>query len=339
VARKNRPPKEPKVKKVKEKKPKKERPAKKRRQKKETLLSDKKEKKTKGKLIKIGLPILLVILILAGAAFFILKSGMLSGGVKTSDNEAELAEKQSRYSQAQTYYKQGDYYDASAMFILLGDYEDSKAMAEKIKLASSYPAKGAGISEYIGCDVVNNYIACYKNYAEIEKALGVTETTSQTDATNSADATTNTTTEEDSKNTETTKKSEEKIQYDESTIATVTEKTNELMDAGNLVKCLNLPADHFMYGAHESLKRSADYGNQAAWKIQEGVKDGTYKPNGDTEVSTEVKTLLENMKSENDAFLQEVDTLLSANLLDMIGYSNTGACMKRYSATIGAFYK
>lgn len=334
MARKNRPPKE-----VKAKKPKKERPVKKRRQKKETLFSEKKEQKTKGKLIRIGLPILLVILILAGAAFFILKSGMLSGGVKTSDNEAELAEKESRYSQAQTYYKQGDYYDASAMFTLLGDYEDSKTMAEKIKLASSYPAKGAGISEYIGCDVVNNYIACYKNYAEIEKALGVTETTTPAEATNSNGSTAETTTEEDSKKTEETEKTEEKIEYDESTIATVVEMTNELMAAGNMVKCLNLPADHLMYGAHESLKRSADYGNQAAWKIQEGVKDGTYKPDGTSEVATEVKTLLVSMKSENDAFLQEVDALLSANLLDMIGYSNTGACMKRYSATIGAFYK
>ena len=338
MARKNRPPKEPKVKKVKEKKSKKERPAKKRRQK-ETLLSEKKEQKSKGKLIKIGLPILLVILILAGAAFFILKSGMLSGGVKTSANEAELAEKKSRYSQAQTYYKEGDYYDASAMFTLLGDYEDSKTMVEKINLASSYPAKGAGISEYIGCDVVNSYIACYKNYAEIEKALGVTETTTSAEATESTESTTDKTTEEDSEKTEETEKTEEKIEYDESTVATVVEMTNELMAAGNLVKCLNLPADHLLYGAHESLKRSADYGNQAAWKIQEGVKDGTYKPDGTSEVATEVKTLRDSMKSENDAFLQEVDALLSANLLDMIGYSNTGACMKRYSATIGAFYK
>jgi len=340
VARKKRPPKEPKIKapkekKIKTKKPRKERPAKKRRPPKETLLAGEAGKKPKGKLLKIGLPILLVLLILAGAAFFILKSGMLTGGGGNADKEAEQAEKQSRYTQAQSDYSKGKFYDASAMFTILGDYQDSKEMVEKIKLEKSYPGKGAEISEYIGCDIINDYIACYKNYAEIEQALGGTDTTTQS----GDSATTSSTSESSSKSSGETKKTESKIEYDDSTIATVTEKTNELMAAGNLVDCLNLPADHPLYAAHESLKRSADFGNQAAWKIQEGVKNGTYKPNGDTETATEVKTLLDSMKNENDAFLQAVDAMLNANLLEMISYSNTGVCMKRYSATIGAFYQ
>jgi hypothetical protein len=95
---------------------------------------------------------------------------------------------------------------------------------------------------------------------------------------------------------------------------------------------------NILYSANESLKKSAEYSVEAAKKIREGVDKGTYKPGGTSETDTEIKTLLDNMKAENDKFLTQIDTIIGANGLAMLGYTNAGNCMKRYSQTIVVFY-
>lgn len=352
----------------------------------------KSKKGSKKKLLKFGIPILLVLLIAAGAAFFILKSGFFSGGGAASGNHEDPAVKEKEYTQAQDYYSAGKYFDASAMFTLLADYEDSKEMLEKIDLNSHYPDNGAKIAEYIGSDVVNNYVHSYKNFKDINTALVIKEETTEapekenpeesstgthentpeksinkrTSKTNqiassetteestaeSNKSTSEQTTEEstsgshestteETENTEKKneeEKTEEKIEYDEAVKETVKEKTNELITAGHLVESLNLSSDNVLYKAHESLKKSAEFSIEAATKIQEGVEAGTYSPDGTNEASQEVKTLLAEMKAENDIFVAEIEKIINQDGLAFVRYANTGECMKRFSESVVAFY-
>lgn len=298
------------------------------------------------KLIKLAIPILLVIMIVAGAAFFILKSGMFSGSGEASGNHEDPAEKEKEYAKAQDYYSAGKFYDASALFTLLEDYENSKEMLGKIDLNSHYPGNGAKIAEYIGSDVVNGYISSYQNYKDITTELGTMEKTTEKATEEKTEKTTeksaeetDKTAEETEKTTEATEKSEEKIEYDESVKETVKEKTHELIKAGNQVKSLNLSSDNILYAANEILKKSADYNIQAAEKIQEGVEAGTYSPNGTNEISKEVQTLIDEMKNENNHFVTEVEKIINDHGIEFVSYSKTGEYMKRFSESIDIFYR
>ncbi|MBC3797283.1 hypothetical protein [Acetobacterium tundrae] len=299
---------------------------------------EKEPKKEKSKLLKIGLPIGLLVLILAGAGFFILKSGMFFSSGMASGSKEDTAEEGNQYTQAQAYYTEGKYYDASALFTLLGDYEDSKEMLGKIKLENSYPGNGSQISEYIGSDVINDYIRVNKNYADINTALSVTNTADAAAQTDTAAKTDTAAQTDAAAQTDSAAKTDAKTEYDEGAKETVKEKTDEIMAAGNRVKCLNLSSSNIMNDVNEVLKKSADYSNQAAWKIQEGVKNGTYQPDGTSQESQEVKTLLDSMNSQNDIFLKQVDETISGKLTDMLSYSEAGACMKKYSESYTLFY-
>lgn len=284
------------------------------------------EKNRKKKLLKIGIPIALVLLIVTGLTLFILKSGIFFGKSTISSNQENRVANEQDYAQAQTYYAEGSNYDASALFTLFGDYENSEEMLKKIDLENLYTGNGIKIAEYIGSDVVNNYICIINNYNDINTVLAATEKTTEQTAAK--------TTEETDKTTEAAKKSEETIKYDETTIATVKEKTNEMIAAGNRVKALNLNSNNVLYAASETLKKSADYNNQVAQKIQEGVKAGTYQPDGSDEITQEIKTLVENMSTENNSFVTQIETIISDNSIDIVHYSKSGTCLKRYLESI-----
>lgn len=344
---------------------------------------NKSKKSGKKKLFKIMIPVILVIFLLGGA-FFAFKSGLIfsSHAAQEEDNSAE---KSDIYIQAETYYSEGCYYDASALFSFLGEYEDSIEMAAKIDLNSKYPDNGAKISEYIGSDVVNNYISSYKNHSdittELENATNTTtepstttevqpssgaessqpskkgapnpvkEKVSSTTAEESAPTTTenasseepSSTTIEDSNSSEEPaateeKATDEKIEYDEAVVEAVKVKTHELIIAGDYVKNLNLSNDNILFEAQETLKRSADYSNQAAEKILEGVEAGTYKPGGSSELSKEVTALIDNMNKENDLFRTQIEEIISSNILLIIKHPNAGELMNRYSESIYVLY-
>lgn len=298
------------------------------------------------KLIRLAIPILLVIMIVAGAAFFILKSGMFSGGGEASGHHKDPAEKEQEYAKAQEYYSAGKFYDASAMFTVLADYENSEEMLGKIDLNSHYPGNGAKIAEYIGSDVINGYISSYQDYKDITTALDTVAKTTEKTTEEKTEKPTEKTAEETDKTAETTekpteetKKTEETIKYDDTVKKTVKEKTDELLKVGNQVKSLNLSSDNILYTANEILKKSADYSIQAAEKIQEGVEAGTYSPNGTNEISKEVQTLIDEMKNENNHFVIEVEKIINDHGIEFVSYSKTGECMKRFSESIDIFYQ
>ena len=291
------------------------------------------EKNSKKKLLKIGIPIALVLLIAAGATLFILKSGMFFGKSAPSNSQENTVDMEKDYAQAQTYYTDGSYYDASVLFTLLGDYENSEEMLGKIDLETIYAGNGVKIAEYIGSDVINNYLCIHDNYNAINTALGATEETTEKPAEKATEET-DKTAEDTEKSAAEAKKTEEKIVYDKAVIATVKEKTDEMITAGNRVKSLNLTSDNVLYAANEVLKKSADYNIQVAQKIQEGVDAGTYQPNGSNETTQEVKTLVENIGTENSNFIAQIETIISVNAIDIVGYSETGTCLNRYLESI-----
>nr|WP_320025700.1 hypothetical protein [uncultured Acetobacterium sp.] len=358
--------------------------------------NNKKSKKSGKKLpLKIIIPAVLVILLIGGGAFFVLKSGIFFGA-HAANEEDNSVDKAAIYIQADTFYSEGHYYDASALFSFLGEYEDSVEMLTKIDLNSMYPDNGTKITEYVGSDVINNYILSYKNHTEIttelENATKTTEAPASETKSESKEPSSTTTestqptkktapntskelvasntseeaapaveeksthgeeatpaaeeknthgeeaapaTEEKSTTTEepekTEEKAQEKIEYDKAVIEAVKEKTHEIVLAGNLVKSLNLPSDSPLYEAHETLKRSADYSNQAAEKILEGVEAGTYKPGGTGEVAEEVNTLFENMNKETELFHNQVSDVIALNLFELIKCPDAGELLKRYS--------
>lgn len=330
--------------------------------------NNKKSKKNGKKLpLKIIIPAVLVIFLIGGGAFFVLKSGMFFGS-HASAEEDNSVDKAAIYIQADTFYSEGHYYDASALFSFLGEYEDSVEMLTKIDLNSRYPDNGTKITKYVGSDVINNYILSYKNHteitAELENATKTTEapasetkseskepssttaestqptkkaapnTSKELVASNTSGESTSST-EEKSTTTEepekTQEKADEKVEYDKAVIEAVKEKTHEIVLAGNLVKSLNIPSDNPLYEAHETLKRSADYSNQAAEKILEGVEAGTYKPGGTGEVAEEVNTLLENMNKETELFHNQVSDVIALNLFELVKCPDAGELLKRYS--------
>ena len=343
----------------------------------------KSKKDGKKKLFKIIIPTLLIFLLIGGGGFFVLKSGIFFGN-PAANQEDNSVDKAAIYIQAETFYSEGRYFDASALFSFLGEYEDSKEMLTKIDLNKKYPDNGSKISEYIGSDVINNYILSYKNYSEIatelENATKKTDaaptTTSEESLNNqesgqptkksssspvkekiasnaTAESTTTTENTSSEKPTSTTpedtssssepaatkeKTTEEKIEYDEAVVQAVKERTHDLIIVGNLVKSLNLSNDNILYDAHETLKRSADYSNQAAEKILEGVEAGTYKPGGTSEVSKEVAALIENMNNENTLFTTQIEEIIGSNILLIIKHPNAGELMNRYSESIYVFY-
>lgn len=342
--------------------------------------NNKKSKKSGKKLpLKIIIPVVLVIFLIGGGAFFVLKSGLFFGDQASAEEDTSV-DKAAIYIQAETVYSEGRYYDASALYSFLGDYEDSSEILAKIDLNSKYPDNGTKIAQYVGCDLINNYILSYKNHTdittELENATKTTEKPASESKSESKDssltteestqptkkAAPNTTKElvasnpseeaapaaeeksthgeESVKNEEKTEdkteekaeeKAEEKIEYDEAVIESVKEKTHQLVLAGNLVKSLHLPSDSPLYEAHETLKRSADYSNQAAEKILEGVEAGTYKPGGTGEVAEEVNTLLENMNKETELFHNQVSDVIALNIFLIVKCPDAGELMDRYS--------
>lgn len=344
--------------------------------------NNKKSKKSGKKLpLKIIIPAVLVIFLIGGGAFFVLKSGIFFGD-HASAEEDNSVDKAAIYIQAETVYSEGRYYDASALYSFLGDYEDSSEMLAKIDLNSKYPDNGTKIAQYVGSDVINNYILSYKSHTEIttelENATKTTEapaseTKSESKEPSSTTAESTQPTKKTAPNTskelvasnpseeaapaaaeksthgeeaapaaaeestsaeepeKTEEKADEKIEYDKAVIESVKEKTHGLVLAGNLVKSLNLPSDSPLYEAHETLKRSADYSNQAAEKILEGVEAGTYKPGGTGEVAEEVNTLMENMNKETELFHNQVSDVIALNLFQLVKCPDAGELLDRYS--------
>lgn len=372
MAKKEKPPKKektPKEKKPKKVREKKEKVPKTNEVKKQSLLSKSDTdqegeaappKKGKKKLLIIGGAALLVLLLAAGGAFFLIQSGIL-GSLFGSGSEEVAIDKPQIYTDGLSYYQAGNYYDAKTAFGYIEGYQDSKEMAEKIDLDSVYSGDGAKISEYIGSDVVNNYLLSYGFFSEITTALtgssgsdtGSSETASSSEKSSSSEEGSSTSESshssesasagENSQSTESESsgKSEEKaekIEYDDSVKETVKEKTDAIIAAGSPVAYLELGEGNILYSANESLRKSAEFSVEAAKKIQEGVKNGTYKPGGTSETDTEIQTLLDNMKSENDIFLSTIDTIIGENGLSMLTYKNAGNCMKRYSETMVVFY-